>query len=178
MSEEDRQAAVDALHMMNEYAVKLGFPETELDFTFYLYEDIDKLLRAYQRELGLPSLRAARKKWGGVGGQGNSDFIFVHSQPHWTREILISVSAHEMVHVHQHSLSELKSAPGWLAEGVAEFLSERAMLEASVYPHNSDNYNQFRNVVFVSHSKRIDYILSLYPEYEAPRLYGNQRQYR
>lgn len=162
VSEEDRQAALDAVHILNAYAVKLGFPETELDFTFYLYGDLQKLLEAYQIKRRLPILEAARKEWDNAGGRADADYIFAHVQPHWTRETLIDVSAHEMIHVYQMSLSELggssddsipKYGPIWLIEGVAQFLAERAMSEADVLNYD---YDVWRNVVHRSKAKRIN----------------------
>ena len=185
MSDEDRQAALDGVHILNAYSVKLGFPETELDFTFYLYRDLQKLLETYQRERRLPFLEAARKEWDNASGRAGADHIFAHVPPHLTttRESLIKLSAHEMIHVYQVSLSELggssddsipKDGPVWLTEGVAEFLALRAMSEADVLNYG---YDAWRNVVSRSKAKRINHLwVEYWSEYGNPLDYMETRE--
>ena len=109
---EDKFYAVCGTRIMHDYATSLGMPEMKRTFTAsaeYEYTPYSYL--------------------SGLGGSGIDATLY--GLPHNRIYSTIGMWAHELVHVFQYELSEKWSLqPAWLAEGSAEFLADRAMLNS------------------------------------------------
>lgn len=112
VSREDNFYAICGTRIMHDYAVSLGMPEVKRGFIAYA-------------EYGYSPLSTL---WG-FGGSGID--IYLYGLPDARIYSTIGAWAHELVHVFQHELAENSSLqPVWLTEGVAELLSDRAMLNS------------------------------------------------
>ena len=139
---------VTGTRLMNEYAASLGLPAFPGDVKFHVFYDVESLAPVYYAVRGFKP-RCSREWWfsqGRATSVGPSGIFMTtrDREPH----SLVKIVAHEMFNAYQFRLSGLpvsggssdavpQAGPRWLAEGVAEYLANRAAGEGGDWDFTS-----------------------------------------
>ena len=150
VSEERRVDGRKAAELMHSYAVEAGMRAIEKVPRFYVFEDLDNLVKPYAEENGIFE-STARRRWTEasiqLGGVAGDEYIFVHtgSWANYLRQSYMFTFAHEVSHVQRHMLvdggkSLRGRGPRWLDEGIADFHGHLVLVDAGV----GSSYEEFR----------------------------------
>ena len=143
VSDSDREAATLGIEAMHDYADSLGaVSEIEGEISFYVYQNLDELARAFARVTGM-SEEDARDDWVGRSGDYHFSYqmgigrVFVYTLGDYyairDSERRIEVFAEYLYEAYRGKIRErsaschLEYAPQWLWDGARKFALERAL---------------------------------------------------
>lgn len=142
VADEDREAAALGIKAMHDYADSLGVSDIEGEISFYVYQNLDEIARAYARVTGV-SDEDARDDWVGIDGDYHfSDRkgvgqVFVYTLGDFyasmNSEKRIEIFSEYLYEAYRGKIRErsdsclLEYAPRWLWDGMRDFALERAL---------------------------------------------------
>ena len=157
VSDSDREAATLGIKAMHDYADSLGaVSDIEGEISFYVYQNLDELARAFARVTGM-SEEDARDEW--VTRSGDYYFsnqkgvgrVFVYTLGNYyanrDSEKRIEIFAEYLYEAYRGKIRErpeschLEYAPRWLWDGARDFALERALATDAASYDDDRRYN-------------------------------------